>query len=105
MSNEKKNLSLRKTKKNMAKRILVKHLRSVYNGQEQPVSIEDSSEFVDRITRMRSPGIPLAKKNGIAYFVSKGDDIMEIDADKKRIVGRISKSDVKVRQRVYHINK
>lgn len=90
----------------MAKKILVKHLRLVYDGQEQTSkSIEDSTTFVTLIARKRSPGIPLARKKGIAYFVSKGDDILKIDADKKTKIGRIAKPDVKVEQLEYSINK
>lgn len=90
----------------MAKKILVKHLRSVYNGQKQTSgSIEDCVEFAAIIARKRSPGISLAKKNGIAYFISKGDDILKIDADKKTKIGRIAKPDVKVEQLEYYINK
>lgn len=90
----------------MAKKVLAGHLRSLYEGQGSLTVqiVEESPDFAKLISCKQSPGIRLAKKRGIAYTVASGDQVVEIDAQQNTmVVGRISRADVPVQQRIYQL--
>lgn len=81
---------LSELKKSSAQKMYKKNLAESVRSED----MELSADFIKIITAKKNPAVEMAKRNGVAYTVARGLDIVEVRGDKSLTIGRIDKSDI-----------
>lgn len=93
----------------MAKKKMVSKLADLYKSQQAYFKLDssyvDESDIVRVITGCtESPGVVIARANGIPFTIAKGTSIMSVlDDDSYVSIGEIARQDVKIEVQQYVI--
>lgn len=92
----------------MAKKILISQLADFYKSQQEQLELDssycDESDIVRSIAKRKSPGVVIARANGIPFTVAKGTSILSVLDDNSSVcIGEIARKDVKIEIRQYVI--